>query len=65
MRKKQDLRQKKWGSPYDNKPMNTHDTTVQVCSVSQCAKNQNCTHVKPYWTPDRVCIVDVEFILSR
>ena len=24
--------------------MNTHDTVVQVCSVSQCAKNQNCTH---------------------
>ena len=23
--------------------MNTHDTTVQVCGVLQCAKNQNCT----------------------
>jgi hypothetical protein len=36
--------------------MNTHNTAVQVHSVSQCAKNQNRTHTRgtrfePYLLP--------------
>ena len=49
-KKKQDLKHKKWVSPCYNKPVNTHDTAVQVHGVSWCAKNQNhtrthCTHL--------------------
>ena len=43
---KHDLKHKKCSSPYCNEPVNTHDTTIQVCSVLQCAKNQNHTHFR-------------------
>ena len=44
--KKQDLKEKNWGSPYHNKPVPTRNTAERVHSVSRCVKNQNHTRTR-------------------